>query len=342
MGRRASIKAGLIAVSAAMVLGACANQSSGGSNGAAPAGVDCGTVKIADNAWVGYEANVAVVNYLLTNELGCDVKVSGTIAEQVAWKGFQTGQVDVVLENWGHPELVSQYIDKQGVAVDLGPTGNTGKIGWYVPQWMADKYPDITDWKNLNKYASLFVTPESNGKGQLLDGDPSYVTNDEALVKNLNLNYQVVVGGSEAALIKSLQTATEQKTPLLFYFYEPQYILNTAEAPSPYKGAIDIANVKLPPYTKGCDIPPADVACDYPPYVLNKVARKAWADSGSPAVTFVKNFNWTNEDQNTVATDIAGGMSDDEAAKKWVDANPDVWMPWFDGTGVTPTAAPSS
>ena len=58
---------------------------------------------------------------------------------------------------------------------------------------MAKKYPDITDWNNLNKYADMFKTSESGGKGQLLDGDPSFVTNDEALVKNLNLNYKVVV-----------------------------------------------------------------------------------------------------------------------------------------------------
>ena len=76
---------------------------------------------------------------------------------------------------------------------------------------MAQKYPDITNWKNLNKYASMFKTSESGGKGQLLDGDPSYVTNDEALVKNLNLNYKVVVGGSEAALIQSFRTRGEEQ-----------------------------------------------------------------------------------------------------------------------------------
>ena len=37
--------------------------------------------------------------------------------------------------------------------MDAGPTGGKGIIGWYVPPWMAEKYPDITDWKNLNKYA---------------------------------------------------------------------------------------------------------------------------------------------------------------------------------------------
>ena len=39
-----------------------------------------------------------------------------------------------------------------------GPNGVTGIIGWYVPGWMVDKYPDITDWHNLNKYADMFKT----------------------------------------------------------------------------------------------------------------------------------------------------------------------------------------
>ena len=72
---------------------------------------------------------------------------------------------------------------------------------------MAEQYPDITDWNNLNKYADMFKTSESGGKGQLLDGDPSFVTNDEALVKNLNLNYKVVYAGSEAALIQAFRQA---------------------------------------------------------------------------------------------------------------------------------------
>ena len=76
---------------------------------------------------------------------------------------------------------------------------------------MVEKYPDITDWNNLNKYADLFKTSESGDKGQLLDGDPSYVTNDAALVKNLNLNYKVVQGGSETALISSFRQAEQQR-----------------------------------------------------------------------------------------------------------------------------------
>ena len=46
--------------------------------------------------------------------------------------------------------------------------------------------------------------------------------------------------------------------------------------------------------------------------------------------TFIKNFKWTNADQNSVANDITNnGMTDAEAAKKWADANPDTWKAWI-------------
>ena len=73
-------------------------------------------------------------------------------------------------------------------------------IAGAIPAGELAENPDVLDWNNLNKYAEMFKTTESGGQGQLLDGDPSFVTNDEALVKNLNLNYKVVYAGSEAAL----------------------------------------------------------------------------------------------------------------------------------------------
>lgn len=295
--------------------GSSAAPSAGGSGGASSGG----TVKIAINPWVGYEANAAVVAYLLEKELGYTVEKK-ELKEEVSWQGFASGDVDVVIENWGHDDLKEKYIEQDKTAVSAGPTGNQGVIGWYVPKWMAEKYPDITDYKNLNKYADLFKTSESGGKGQLLDGDPSFVTNDAALVENLKLDFKVVYAGSEAALIKAAQQATAQKTPLLMYFYEPQWLFSQLE----------LVRVKLPEYTQGCDADPKKVACDYPAYELDKIVSKRFADTGGKAYELVKNFQWTNADQNSVSNDITNnGMSPDEAAKKWVEANPDKWKAWL-------------
>jgi glycine betaine/proline transport system substrate-binding protein len=92
-----------------------------------------------------------------------------------------------------------------------------------------------------------------------------------------------------------------------------------------------LVHVDLPPFKEGCATEGPDVKCDYPPYELNKLIAKKFEDSGSPAVDLVKNFNWTNDDQNIVSTYIARDkMSPDEAAKKWVEDNPDKVKAWLE------------
>ncbi|HET7431017.1 MAG TPA: ABC transporter substrate-binding protein [Nocardioides sp.] len=320
MGRITRLRLLAVTAASALLLSACGGG--GISDTTTASGKTCGNFNIAVNPWTGYVADAYVVGYVAQTKLGCNVSYKN-VKEEVGWQGMASGTIDTILENWGHADLVKKYITDQKTVEDAGMTGNEGIIGWYVPPWMAQKYPDITNWKNLNKYASMFKTSESGGKGQLLDGDPSYVTNDEALVKNLHLNYQVVVGGSEAALIQSFRSAEKNHTPLLAYFYEPQWFFSEMK----------LVRVHLPKYTPGCDADAAKVACDYPPYHLNKLISTKFADSGSPAVTLVKNFHWTNDDQNTVAEYIAkDGMKPEDAAKKWVDANQDLVNQWLQGT----------
>ncbi|MBX9398406.1 ABC transporter substrate-binding protein [Streptomyces sp. TRM72054] len=298
--------------------GAKIGDSSSEAGGSGSSGT-CGTFNLAVNPWVGYEANAAVLAYVAENDLGCKV-VQKDLKEEIAWQGFGTGEVDAVVENWGHDDLKKKYITDQKTAVDAGPTGNEGLIGWYVPPWLAKEHPDITDWENLDKYAAEFETSESGGKGQLLDGDPSFVTNDEALVKNLKLDFKVVYAGSETALIQAFRKAEKDKEWMIGYFYEPQWFMSE----------VPLVKVKLPEYKEGCDVDAEKVACDYPVYKLDKIVSKKFAESGSPAYDLVKNFNWTNDDQNTVAKYIAvDKMAPEAAAKKWVEANRakvDAWL----------------
>ena len=55
-------------------------------------------------------------------------------------------------------------------------------------------------------------------------------------------------------------------------------------------------------------------------------------NSGSPAADLVKNFTWTNDDQNSVAKAIAAdGMAPEDAAQQWIDDNPDKVDAWLNG-----------
>jgi glycine betaine/proline transport system substrate-binding protein len=290
---------------------------------AAWGGGDCGELNMAINPWVGYEASAYVVGTVAEQSLGCSVNYK-KLKEDVSWQGFGTGEVDVVIEDWGHPDLEKKFFEGSGdgSAMDFGPNGNVGIIGWYVPGWLAEEHPDILDWENLNKYSDEFATSESGGKGQFLGSDPSYVQFDEAIIENLGLDFQVTFSGGEAATITAFQQAQENEEWLIGYFWEPQYI--HAEVP--------MEKVALPPYEEGCQDDPAEVDCDYPETPLKKIVSTEWADSGEPSVDLVKNFEWTNEDQNQVASYITSdGMSPEDAAAKWVEDNQDKVDAWLEG-----------
>jgi glycine betaine/proline transport system substrate-binding protein len=114
---------------------------------------------------------------------------------------------------------------------------------------------------------------------------------------------------------------------MIGYFYEPQWFL----------AQVALKKVALPAYKAGCDADPKKVACDYPPYALNKIAAKTFIDDGSPASKVIKNFTWTNDDQNMVAdllTNKYVGEPDQakryaKAAEDWAKANEAKWKAWI-------------
>ena len=116
---------------------------------------------------------------------------------------------------------------------------------------------------------------------------------------------------------------------MLAYFYQPQWFFSE----------VKLVRVHLPKYSpdpKVCPTAASKIRCDYPPYHLNKLVSTKFAQSGSPAYKLVKNFHWTNEDQDTVAKYISEDhMSQSQAAQKWVEANPSIVKQWLAGTGAS-------
>ncbi len=282
-------------------------------------GGDCGEFNILVHPWVGYTADAYVVGAVAAEELGCTVNYVDLKEGGPSYQALKSGDGDVILEEWSHAEELQAGVD-EGYAADLGSPGNVGIIGWYVPGWLAEEHPEVLDWENLNDFASEFETSESDGQGQFLGSDPTFTQYDEAIVKNLDLDFKVVFSGGETATVAAFKKAQENKEWLIGYFWEPQYI--HAEVP--------MERVALPPYEAGCDADKEAVACDYAETELKKVARVEFMDSGSPAAGLVQNFTWTNDDQNQVASYITSDkMSPEDAAAKWIADNPDKVDAWL-------------
>jgi glycine betaine/proline transport system substrate-binding protein len=285
----------------------------------------CGTVTINEQAWAGSTANTYVVKNVLEKNLGCKVNIT-KITEVPVYQAMADGKTDAILEDWGHVSQQKQYVDKQHTVVYAGKNGVVGVIGWYIPTYLMKQHPEFKTWKGLKGKESLFKSPESGSQGMFLGGDPSYQQKDQTLIKALGLNFKFVSVGAEPAQVARWTQLYKQHKPVLFYWYDPQYLNATYQ----------LSQIQLPPRFKGCQDDekqggdPKKYACAYPTYVLTKFMSKKFASSGSPAVGVVKRFSWTNADQNYVAGLIAGKHVDpDKAAQMWIAKHQAVVNKWL-------------
>lgn len=299
--------------------GAASSGSSAATGGALAKSDGNTTITINTQSWVGSEANTAVISYVLENMLGYKVKET-KVAEIPAWNALSQNETDIVNEDWGHIPQYKQYVTGNHTVTDMGSEGINGVIGWFTPKYVVQEHPEMATWEGLKKDWALFKTAQTGNKGQFLDGAADFVTNDEGLIKNLKLNMKVVYAGSEAAEITQVQQAYAQKKPIIFYWYNPQWL----------NSKLDLVQVKLPTANASCNSDPKTASCDYPPYPLTKLAStKAVNDpKKASAMKFFKNWNWTAADQDKVAAMIADQhMTPEAAAKSWVTAN----MPMVNG-----------
>ena len=317
--RRVAMLATIVAVGVAATLVA------GGSALGAAGAASCGKVRLNEQAWAGSTANTYIAKYVLENRLKCQVEIT-KITEIPVFQAMADGKVDLVLEDWQHVDQYQQYVTKGKKVQFAGKLGVVGHIGWYIPKYLLDQYPQFKTWAGLKGKETVFKSPESGSQGMFLGGDPSYVQKDKELIAALKLDFKHVTAGAEPAQVARWTQLYKQKKPVIFYWYTPQYLNQQYQ----------LAEVKLPARPKSCKDDAkagggvAQYRCAYGTTVIMKLMSSKFAASGSPAVGFAKRFTLTNADQELVAKWIAGDkMNPEKAAEKWVKANPGKVKKWL-------------
>jgi len=302
--------------------------SSGGSAAASAGGGGSEEVRLAVNPWTGSAVNANIAKAIIEKE-GIGKVDLVDIDENAMWPAISKGDtLDGVLEIWpsGHAKDYETYITGKKGIVDGGLLGPDAKIGWYVPQFVVDEHPELATWEGFKdpKLAALFKTAESGDEGQFLMGDPSYVSYDEQIIKNLALPLKFVVAGSEAALITAIQNSEADKKPLLLQFWQPHWL----------QSKVKLAEVKLPEFTDACKASAAandgKYACDYPVDKLYKAFNDKLQEKDPKSFEVLSKLTLTTEQQNEIAAMIDGdGMTPEAAAQQWVADNEAVWKAWL-------------
>lgn len=282
------------------------------------------TITLIANPWPASELNVQVAKIVIEEKLSNPVEIVA-LDENTQWDAIATGDADASLEVWpsGHSERIADYIQTQGVVENGGLLGPLGEIGWFVPAYVVEQYPALATWEGFTdpELAALFATAETGELGQFLTGDPSWVQYDADIIKNLGLHLQVVTAGSEDALLAAVSSAYSRQEPILFYFYSPHAVFNR----------FDLVQVALPPYSDECyaNVDSGGVACAYPQDDLFKIISPSLQEKAPEAYALLKNMNYNSDAQIAMLASLDSGMSVEEAAQAWVDANETIWQGWL-------------
>lgn len=272
---------------------------------------------------------------LVTTNLMAEVlKQAGNNVELVQadyiaqFTGLETGDLHVAMEIW--ETTGRDAMDKataKGKVENLGETGMMAIEEWWYPSYMKEKCPGLPNWEALNECAELFSTPETAPKGRYVGGPVTWGGFDDERVEALELDYEVIHAGTDAALFAELESAYQRQAPVLLWVYSPHW------APSKYEGEW----VEFPEYSAECYNDPAaginpDLAydCGKPRGPIWKVAWSGVKDKWPGAHSIIQNFSIDNDEMGAMITaiDLEGRKLEDVVAE-WMAANEDRWKSWM-------------
>jgi len=244
--------------------------------------------------------------------------------------GLETGDLDVAMEMWettGREAM--DAATATGKVENLGPTGMMAKEEWWYPLYMKEKCPGLPNWEALKEpaCAEAFSTAETAPKGRYLGGAVTWGGFDEERVESLDLPFEVIHAGTDAALFAELESAYQRQAPIIMWIYAPHW------APIKYKGEW----VEFPGYTKECYEDPSwgsnpDMAydCGKPFGNIWKVGWVGVKDKWPLAYQAIKAFHVDNDEMGQMIAKVdLEGQTVDAVVAEWMAANEARWSEWI-------------
>ncbi|MCB1444372.1 MAG: ABC transporter substrate-binding protein [Rhizobiaceae bacterium] len=283
------------------------------------------TIKLMVADWSSMLIDTEILNIILSTY---GYSVETVVADDSArYPGFETGDLTIALETWQTTQD-KPFNDSlaTGKILDMGELGPHAKEEWWYPSYMEEKCPGLPDWKALQKCAEAFSAPETAPKGRYLGAPVSWGGFDEERVKALDLPFEVVHAGTEAAMFAELQSAYERKAPIILWVYEPHWV------PAVFSGSF----VKFPPYEPACYADPSWGENKTMAYDCGKpegwIKKMAWAGGEKVwpcAYDIVRKFTIDGKELGDLVYQVdVKGRPVKDVAMEWAKTNEATWRGW--------------
>lgn len=243
------------------------------------------------------------------------------------YPGFENGDLHIAMETWQTTQL--QNLEKSvatGNVLDMGETGLQGVEDWWYPMYMKDRCPGLPDWEALKECAEVFATADTAPKGRYVGGPVSWGDHDERMIAALDLPFDVIHPGTDAAMFAELKSAYDREAPIVLWVWQPHWVTSV------YDGEY----VQFPQFEAGCFDDPAwgpnteaTYDCGKPYGWIKKMAWAGGEEVWPCAYEIVRNYQMTNETLSALLVEVdLNGRDVTEVATEWLQNNRDTWEGW--------------
>ena len=282
-------------------------------------------IKLTLHDWTGQLITTNIMaEVLIDGGYNTDLVQADYIAQ---FAGLKTGDLHVAMEMWettGRDAM--DEATATGKVENIGETGMEGIEEWWYPLYMKERCPGLPDWTALNDCTEEFSTPETAPMGRYVGAPVTWGGFDDERIEALELDYEVIHAGTDAALFAELEAAYQRQDPILLWVYAPHW------APSKYQGEW----IEFPPYSAECYNDPSvgvnpDMAydCAKPRGPIWKVAWAGVKDKWPGAYNMIRNFELNNDEMGQMITAIdLEGQKLDAVVADWLANNQSRWKAW--------------
>ena len=308
--------------------------------GGAASASDCGSVSVAEMDWQSATLLANIDAIILGEGYDCDVTLvpGGTMTTFATMDA--DGKPDVAPELWinAFRADVDTAIKDGRLHIAAKALTDGGVEGWWIPNFIAEAYPEIKTVNDALQHPELFPNPTDSEKGAVHNCPSGW--NCRISTSNLfraydarEKGFELVGANSGEELDASIARAFENNTGWLGYYWAPTATLGKYEMVRLSFGVPhDKDEWNRCTSQPDCDNPQPNA---WPKSEVYTVVTDAFQKRSGEAYGYLAKRAWGNRTVNSMlAWMVDNGASGEEAARHFLENHPEIWEKW-----VTPAAA---
>ncbi|MEJ2045140.1 MAG: ABC transporter substrate-binding protein [Reinekea sp.] len=295
---------------------------------------DCGPVSIADMNWSSASLIAHVDQIILSEGYGCDAELVPGDTMPTGISMIEKGEPDIAPELWANAmkEALDRGVEEGRLRYAGKSLSDGGEEGFWVPEYLVKKYPELATIDGVIKHPELFPHPEDSDKAMFMGCPAGWncQISGQNLYRALKLEeagFELVDPGSGAGLSGAIAKAYERGEGWFGYYWAPTAVLGKYRMVKvDFGSGVNEAEFKNCTTSPDCMNPKVTM---YPPSLVQTVTTENFAAKAPQAYDYISSRSFTNAQMNELLAWMEDNQADGEfGAYHFLEEYPEIWTSW--------------